>query len=51
MSSNSIADTIASAAKKVEKADAKPGVVSPAHFGDLGKAANDTFSKVNFRFL
>jgi hypothetical protein len=48
MSSNSVADTLASVAKKV---DAKPAIVSPAHFGDLGKAANDTFSKVHFEFL
>jgi hypothetical protein len=47
MSNQSLADTFSSTVKRVEKAD-KPGsgVASPPHFGDLGKAANDTFSKV-----
>ena len=40
MSNQSLADTLAGP-KKVEK-----GIVAPPHFGDIGKAANDTFSKV-----
>jgi hypothetical protein len=44
MSNQSLADSLY---KKVDAA-AKPAVVaSPPHFGDLGKAANDTFSKVH----
>jgi hypothetical protein len=47
MSNQSIADTLNSTIKKIEKSE-KPGsgVVAPPHFGDLGKAANDTFGKV-----
>ena len=49
MSNQSIADTFVSTVKDTKKTDtnAKPGIVSPPHFGDVGKAANDTFSKVN----
>jgi hypothetical protein len=48
MSNQSLADTFSTAVNRVEKAE-KPGsgVVAPPHFGDLGKAANDTFSKVS----
>jgi len=47
MSNQSLADTFATSVRKVEKVE-KPGsgVVAPPHFGDVGKAANDTFSKV-----
>ena len=47
MSNQSLADTFSSTVKRVEKTE-KPGsgVIAPPHFGDLGKAANDTFSKV-----
>jgi hypothetical protein len=50
MSNQSLADTFSTTLKKVEKSEiaAKPGtgIVAPPHFGDIGKAANDTFSKV-----
>jgi len=48
MSNQSIADTFTTTVKEVKKTDAnaKPGITSPPHFGDVGKAANDTFSKV-----
>lgn len=49
MSNQSLTDTFSTTVKKAEKADAgaKPGVITaPPHFGDIGKAANDTFSKV-----
>ena len=44
MSNQSIADTLNTAYKKVEKVE--KGLIAPPHFGDIGKAANDTFSKV-----
>ena len=49
MSNQSVADTFVTTVKEVKKTDtnAKPAIVSPPHFGDVGKAANDTFSKVN----
>jgi hypothetical protein len=49
MSNSSAADSSSTTLKKAKKADvgAKPGTIaSPPHFGDIGKAANDTFSKV-----
>lgn len=47
MSNQSLAETLSSTYKKVDAA-AKPAVITaPPHFGDLGKAANDTFSKVH----
>jgi len=51
MSTNSLGDSFVTTVKKVDKAD-KPGsgVAAPPHFGDLGKAANDTFSKVSSIF-
>jgi len=47
MSNQSVADTFVTTVKEAKKTDtnAKPGIVSPPHFGDVGKAANDTFSK------
>jgi hypothetical protein len=47
--SNLLADSLASSAKDgaVDKPkDSLAKIVSPPHFGDLGKAANDLFSKV-----
>jgi hypothetical protein len=44
MSNQSFADTLNSAYKKVDKVE--KGIIAPPHFGDIGKAANDTFSKV-----
>jgi hypothetical protein len=49
MSSTSLADSLTSAVKDaaVDKPkDSLAKIVSPPHFGDLGKAANDLFSKV-----
>jgi voltage-dependent anion channel protein 2 len=52
MSSNSLGDTLATTIRKTDKGMDKPGasapggVTAPPHFGDVGKAANDTFSKV-----
>jgi len=41
-----MADTTYNNADKPKEAAKPAAVVSPPHFGDLGKAANDTFSKV-----
>ena len=47
MSNQSLADSLSSTYKKAD-AGAKPSVITaPPHFGDIGKAANDTFSKVH----
>jgi hypothetical protein len=40
--SNLLADSV----KDADKAKDSVKIVSPPHFGDLGKAANDLFSKV-----
>jgi hypothetical protein len=45
MSTQSIVDPIVKEVKKPE-ANGKPAINSPPHFGDIGKAANDTFTKV-----
>jgi len=44
MSNQSLGDTLNNTVKKVDKVE--KGVIAPPHFGDIGKAANDTFSKV-----
>ena len=41
-----MADTTYNNTDKPKEAAKTAAVVSPPHFGDLGKAANDTFSKV-----
>jgi len=49
MSTNSLGDTFVSTVKKTDKpgnSTPAPVIVAPPHFGDLGKAANDTFTKV-----
>ena len=52
MSTNSLGDSFATTVKRSDKVE-KPGssIIAPPHFGDVGKAANDTFSKVNIFYI